>query len=249
VRREGHLLGRAIAREDWRTFVDLLLGAPSPLERNARVQSARRAYDAGDLETALRLYPLRHRTEKRALTALLRGRSPREVFETLPEGPKRIWVSAWQSYLFNRILDRRVRMGTYDRLLVGDVAWLEEHGACYPVADEALEAPRARAGLASPTGPLVGYDLRFAEGEPGRIEREILDEEGADPEAFRPSHARARGLRRPLRVALREASIEEEPDGSVIVRFVLPPGAFATVLLDALMAPPADGPGSVRMQG
>jgi tRNA(Glu) U13 pseudouridine synthase TruD len=50
-------------------------------------------------------------------------------------------------------------------------------------------------------------------------------------------------------VALREASIEEEPDGSVIVRFVLPPGSFATVLLDALMAPPADGPGSVRMQG
>ena len=93
----------------------------------------------------------------------------------------------------------------------------------------------------SPTGPLVGYDGAEPTGEAGRIERAILDEEGADAEAFRDGHGRARGLRRPLRVPLEEASIDVDGEGCVVVRFVLPPGAFATVALQHLMDPPADG--------
>ena len=75
----------------------------------------------------------------------------------------------------------------------------------------------------------------------------MLRAEGADPEAFRAAHARMRGSRRPLRVPVKDASLEVEPSerpdgnggtGNVVVRFTLPPGAFATVLLDLLMAGP-----------
>jgi tRNA(Glu) U13 pseudouridine synthase TruD len=75
----------------------------------------------------------------------------------------------------------------------------------------------------------------------------VLRAEGADPEAFRAAHARMRGSRRPLRVPVKDASLEVEPPerpgshggtGNVVVRFTLPPGAFATVLLDLLMAGP-----------
>jgi tRNA(Glu) U13 pseudouridine synthase TruD len=51
---------------------------------------------------------------------------------------------------------------------------------------------------------------------------------------MRTEHAKARGSRRPLRVPVREASLEVEPGGSLSARFFLPPGAFATALLDAL---------------
>ena len=96
----------------------------------------------------------------------------------------------------------------------------------------------ALAERASPTGPIVGYDLPCASGRPGEVEREVFREEGVDPEAFRAEHVRARGHRRPLRVPVREASLEVEDPHTVLVRFVLPPGSFATVLLEALMAGP-----------
>jgi tRNA pseudouridine13 synthase len=236
VRQDGHRIGRAVVHEDWATFVDHLLGRPSDLEMDPRVRAAREAYESGDLEGSLQRFPMRHRTEKKALTALLRTRSPREAFLALGRRPRNIWIAAWQSYLFNRVLDRRVREGTHDRLVSGDLAWLHGTGALYPVRDADREAPRASALASSPTGPLIGYDMRRPHGRALALEREVLDEEGADPEALRSGPARARGARRPLRVPVREASLSAEEDGSVVARFVLPPGAFATVLLDLLMS-------------
>jgi tRNA pseudouridine13 synthase len=238
LRRDGHRIGRALANEDWPEFLRQLLGRPSPLEGNPDIRAAREAYDAGDLETAYRRFPLRHRAEKKVLSALRRGESPRDAFLTLGHRARKIWVAAWQSHLFNRVLAARIEAGTYDRLLVGDLAWLTEEHATYRVTDEATEAPRARALLASPTGPLVGIDLPRAAGLPGRLETDVLREEGADPEAFRAEHAFARGQRRPLRVPVEEASLDLEDERTAVVRFVLPPGSFATVLLDQLMRGP-----------
>jgi tRNA(Glu) U13 pseudouridine synthase TruD len=46
---------------------------------------------------------------------------------------------------------------------------------------------------------------------------------------------RVRGARRPLRVPLTDASLEVEDATTVVVRFTLPPGSFATVVLAELM--------------
>ncbi len=235
TRQDGHLLGRAMVHEDWRSFVDNLLGRPRAVEMNPKIVEARQAYDAGDLAAAHELFPIKHRSEKKAAGVLARGGSPRDAFEALGPGPRRIWLSAWQSYLFNRVLDQRVRDGTFGTLLEGDVAWLHDSGAMYSVRDAAAEAARSAARVASPTGPLLGYDSKPAGGAPGRMEQRVMDENDVDPESFRASHCRSRGLRRPLRIPVQEASLEAEPDGAVVARFVLPPGAFATVVLDHLM--------------
>ena len=239
TRQDGHLLGRAMLHEDWRGLVDQLLGRPMKLEMNPLMVQAREAYDAGDLKGAYDLFPIKHRTEKKAAGVLARGGSPKEAYEAVGKGPRRIWLSAWQSYLFNRVLDARVRDGTVDRLLEGDLAWIHEASATVRITDPAQDAARAAALAMSPTGPLVGYDGVEPTGAAGAIERAILDEEGADPEAFREGHGRARGLRRPLRVPLEEASLDVDGEGCVVVRFVLPPGAFATVALQHLMDAPA----------
>lgn len=244
TKQDAHLLGRAIVDGDWATFLDHLLGRPSPLEKDPRMHAAREAWARGRPEEAFEHLPKKHRSEKRALAVFLRTHSPREAFEALGPHPKRIWVSAWQSWLFNRILERRRAAGTWDRLLPGDVAWIHASGAQYVAGEGPEEAVRAAALLASATGPLPGYDPRLASGAPGELEREVLRHEGADPEAFRADHARMRGSRRPLRVPVREASLEDEGAGRVCLRFVLPPGAFATVLLDLLgtRTAPAAGP-------
>ncbi|MDA1194628.1 MAG: tRNA pseudouridine(13) synthase TruD [Planctomycetota bacterium] len=238
VRNDGHLLGRAMVREDWQEFVDQLLGRPMDHERNPEIVAARHAYDRGDLAGAHELFPMKHRTEKKAAGVLARGGSPLDAFEALGAGPRRIWISAWQSYLFNRVLDRRVRDGTYGQLLAGDIAWHHDSSATVRITDPAADADRAAALQLSPTGPLVGYDGDLPDGAAGQLERAVFAEDGIDPEAFREGPGRARGLRRPLRVPLDEASLDVETDGAVVVRFVLPPGGFATVALEHLMAGP-----------
>jgi len=238
IRQDGHLLGRAMLLEDWRTLIDHLLGMPCPAEKNPQIVQARVAYDAGLLDEAHDLFPIKHRNEKKASGVLSRGGSPREAYESVGRGPRRIWLSAWQSYLFNRVLDQRLREGTFDTLLDGDIAWLHASSATYPVRDAAAERERAERGLASPTGPLIGFDPVRPTGAPGRLEQAILDEEETDAEAFRATHAKARGLRRPLRIPLDEASIEVEADGVIRVGFILPPGCFATVVLEYLMGEP-----------
>jgi len=238
VRQDGHLLGLAVLRQDWKGLQDQFLGRPNPLEKNPQIVLAREAYDAGRVQEAYDLFPRKHRSEKKGLGVVLRGGSPRQVYESVGSGPRRIWLSAWQSYLFNRILDERVREGTLDALLEGDIAWLHESGALYPVRDAEAERTRAESGEASPTGPLIGNVLFPVGGRPAEIETAILEEEGTRREDFLAGPARSRGLRRALRCPVREAALEVEADGAVVVRFALPPGAFATVLLEHLMSGP-----------
>ena len=235
TRQDGHLVGRSVLDGDWQGFVDQLLGRPSPLEKNPVIVEARTAYDEGRLEDARRLFPRKHRAEKRALGVLARGGSPAEAYEAIPPAQRRIWLSAWQSYLFNEVLDARVRDGSYDQLLPGDLAHLEDSGAAYLVTDPEADAARAAKGRASATGPLIGYDMRFPEGTPGTLEHAVMAAWKTTPDQFLEGASRARGARRPLRILLREASLTAEPDGTVLARFVLPSGAFATVILDHLM--------------
>lgn len=231
TRADGHRIGKAVIDRDWPAFLQHLLGAPLPVEGDERVVAAREAYDAGDLETAVRLFPMKHRMEKKAISTLLRGGTPQDAFEALGRRPRRIWVAAWQSFVFNRVLAARMEEGTWGRVLPGDIAADVASGALYPAREHDL----GETGSA-PTGPLVGDGLVLADGAPGRLERAVLTRLGADPEALAAEHVHTRGLRRPLRIPVREASLEVESPEDVVVRFVLPPGSFATVLLERLMA-------------
>jgi tRNA pseudouridine13 synthase len=147
--------------------------------------------------------------------------------------------------VFNRCLDARLGDDAYDRLLPGDLAWLHASGALYAVESETAEAGRAARFEASPSGPLPGYDLRRPAGRPLEAEAAVLREEGVDEEAFRSPLVRTRGARRPYRVPLTGGSIEPAGASEALVRFALPPGSFATVVLDELMKtgtpPPAGG--------
>ena len=244
VKHDGHILGRALVLGDFREFLAHLLGHPHPREADPRVRHAREAYDRGDLAEAFENFPMKHRIQKQALSALLRTGDPRAGFEALGKRPRRIYVSAYQSYLFNRCLDARLRDDTYDRLLPGDLAWQHDTGALYPSDGGEADFDRARRFEASPSGPLEGFDMRAPTGVPRDLERRVLDAEGLTEDLFRAEAIATRGGRRPYRVPLIDASLEEEGPDTVLARFTLPPGSFATVVLDELMKTSVD-PGAL----
>ena len=245
VKHDGHLLGRALLKGDFAEFLSHLLGRPSPREADARVRRAREDYDRGDLAGAFEAYASKHRIQKQALSALIATGDPRAGYEALGKRPRRIYVSAYQSYLFNRCLDARLEADTYDRLLPGDLAWQHATGALYPIAEEGAaergdataeaEHDRARRFEASPTGPLPGYEMREPMGAPLALERVVLAPEGLTDDLFRAEAIATRGSRRPYRVPLVDASLEADGPTEVVCRFTLPPGSFATVVLDEIM--------------
>ncbi len=182
-----------------------------------------------------------------------------------PRAPReqRFLFSALQSLLFNRVLERRVETGTWAAVLPGDVAKKHDTGGLFTVPLEGAELDEARAraaaGSISATGPMFGARMRWPEGEPAAIEREVLD--GASPEApaegaagteagteARPFAERlealrhlGEGTRRSLRLNVAEmaAEVQAEVQGGgasagpavVVARFVLPKGGYATTVL------------------
>ena len=148
---------------------------------------------------------------------------------------QRIWyLNTYQSFLFNRILARRINQ--IDRLFIGDWAMKQDNGACFQVDDAEKEQPRADRFEISPTGILFGSRVSWANGEPGAIEEAVITEAGATKEALTTA-AKAcgfRGERRALRVPLTE--LEWSLSGNILtLSFNLPPGAYATSVLRELM--------------
>jgi tRNA pseudouridine13 synthase len=151
---------------------------------------------------------------------------------------QRIWyLNAYQSFLFNRILARRIDQ--IDRLFIGDWAVKLENGACFQVDDADKEQPRADRFEISPTGILFGSRVSWAGAEPGRIEETVITEAGATKDML-VAAAKAcgfRGERRALRVPLSE--LEWSLSGDILtLYFSLPPGAYATSVLRELMKAP-----------
>jgi tRNA pseudouridine13 synthase len=168
---------------------------------------------------------------------ILRG-NPKSAAYRMPRRLFGLLVSAVQSEVFNRVLAARVRgeRGLDPGVLAdGDVAFLHDRGACFPVPDAAAEQARCMALEISPTGPLPGPDILPAEGMPAEQETVVLEAMNLDSQAFgrlpRKSHP---GARRPLRVPLTDAAVEPGQSG-LWLTFALPAGSFATAALQDLL--------------
>ena len=226
-RQTSHLLGQAMLRHDLDLFFGIYLGRPQSGDPQ-EMRQARRLYDAGAPSEALGVWRPISSAEHQALAHLAEGQSLEAACDQVPRSLKRLFVSAYQSFLFNRLVDDR--LGSLGQLEEGDLAIKHENGAFFLVQDPAREQPRADLLEISPSAPLYGYKTRLADGAPGRRERDQLESAGLTPETWRLGGGlRMAGDRRPLRVPLGDWQIAYE-DG-VVVRFALPAGAYASNVL------------------
>jgi tRNA pseudouridine13 synthase len=151
---------------------------------------------------------------------------------------RRLLFSALQAHLFNRVLERRKREGTWTRPLFGDLLKKRDTGGIFACTDVDECAERAGRGEVCPTGPIFGAKMRWPEGEPARIEREVLADMAGGPTLFDDHRALGEGSRRPLTLYADELVVErmKEHDDALRVHFVLPKGGYATTLLACAVA-------------
>jgi len=146
-----------------------------------------------------------------------------------------LMVSALQSAVFNEVLRRRQQDDNWNQLQVGDVAYVHASGEVFAVEDPTSLAPRLAAFELSPSGPIFGTKMKRSSGAVAELEQEVMAEFDL-PEPRRlvaPRGLRLFGTRRPLRV--RPTAVEwQTGEEQLELRFELPAGTYATVLLDEL---------------
>ncbi len=226
-------VGKAVLANDAVTVVDLMLGRPGPFDTGA-VLEARKLYEAGDFDKAAKTWPFGFRDNIRVCRQLARANGKhRRAYHAIDVRMKKFFLNAYQSYLFNLVLARR--MPDIDRLVTGDLAWRHERGSVFKVEDVDAEAPRAAAFEISPTGPIFGVKMTRAEGQPGKTEQAILDAEKLRLEDFRGlKRMKLHGSRRPLRYQAEDLNIDAGADEFgpfVSLSFKLPAGCYATMIL------------------
>jgi tRNA pseudouridine13 synthase len=151
---------------------------------------------------------------------------------------RRLYLSAYQSLLFNRLLAQRVEQGDLGQALLGDVLRKQATGGLFVCASPTEDQPRMDAFELSAAGPLYGPKLLRAAHEVDAREQALLAEEGLSLEDFRRGRGETEGARRAYRVSLGEPHCERD-GADLLLAFTLPSGSYATCVLEEVAKPAA----------
>ena len=172
-RGDSGLLGQTVIKKNTQDFFDILLGRPE-LFGDDEFTEARQLYQQGLFEEAFYKWHSAFGDHRKALKTLIRlSGNTNRAFRQFDKRMLRLFVAAWQSDLFNRVL--AARMPNIDKILDGDMAYKHANGASFCVEDAAAEQPRCDVFEISPTGPLIGNRMKPLTGPAGEIENSLLD--------------------------------------------------------------------------
>ncbi len=240
LRKDNHLLGLALLTENHKDFADRFLGDPDDSVDHGDVLLARQHYAKGRLDEALAAWPGHLGNERRALSAMVRGKgNPKRASFAVDMKLKQLLVSALQSSLFNQVLMRRLpKMAV---LLPGDLCWKHDNGSVFRLGDSPDDAmkeqPRADAHEISPSGPMYGWKMTEASSVVKVMEDEVLSKSGLTLAGFQGPFG-SHGARRSMRFFPKDVQIEtgtDERGPFLLFEFTLPSGSYATVLLGEVM--------------
>ncbi len=139
ARSDTDKLGELLVRNTLDEFIALYLGRSIPTDP-PDCKAARDAFDSGFYDRALARWPRHYANERRALSAYKKKKHAGPAVGAIDKRLKRLFVSAFQSRMFNQVLARRIQ--TLDQVFVGDLAQKTDSGGVFTVTDAAVDAPR-----------------------------------------------------------------------------------------------------------
>ncbi len=231
-RHDTNIMGEKIIKQQKENFLDLFLGYPLDCD-GSNIYAARQYYENQQYKEAHDCWPQNYYDQRRALRALIKGKTKTQAAVVVDNHLKRLFVSAFQSELFNKVL--AMRMPNIDKIYDGDIAYKHDNGACFLVENAQDEQQRCDNFEISPTGPMFGSRMKVAQDRAAQIENEVLAATGLSADDFRELKLlKNRGGRRPLRFKPQNVSITPGRDqrGDYLeMEFELAPGCYATTLL------------------
>ena len=246
VRPVTHLVGERLVRGDIEGAVRTYVCFTTPEEDEALRETRTSLEGTDDWGAAAKVMPEQMSYEKTMAQMLAGGGSWTDAIDALPANLQMMFVHAYQSYIFNEILSLRMDRGLpLNMPVVGDVVIpldsnrnpQHENPVMTTSRNLDLVARQVRAGKAFVTGALFGSESVLAEGEPGEIEREVIERNSLEPQDFViPGLPRcsSKGGRRELLCPVKDIGSEFGDEGYKL-SFSLPKGNYATCLMREFM--------------
>jgi len=238
-----HTVGKQIIHGDFEGAVRTYVASPTSWEMEESRDARKRLHEEWDFESALRYFPQRLTFERVVIGHLVECPDDYSgALKRLPTNLQMMFVHAYQSYMFNRILSERIRREMpLASPMVGDLVlpmtkdWIPDHDSFVPVNEENIDlvSKQVSEGKAFVSGILFGSESEFAEGEMGELERSIVESEGVNRNDFivpEIPHCNSKGSRRELICRFWDFSSSVDGDAATF-GFKLGKGCYATSLL------------------
>lgn len=208
-----HQVGRHILRGEYEQAVWTYIAKPYDSEYKSIRKTRQKLWESRDPEDAAEKFPESYRYEKTLLYHLTKNEGDyKGAIKRLPEGLQQLFIHAYQSWIFNRVLSSLL-----------EEEWFDPE---YEI-------------------PLVGFKTDLKDNKPENMIEDILEEEGVSQEDFRlqdfPELRSEGSFRRAFADFRNFEVLEIEEDdlnmtqNKMRVKFDLPKGCYATVLLREVM--------------
>jgi tRNA pseudouridine13 synthase len=251
IRPITHIVGKYIVKGDFKKAVMTYIGNPMNGEDKLTYRLRKELEETLDFSTALKSYPKHLSFEKSMLNKLVVNSS--DFVSALKELPKNLltmFIYAYQSYLFNKIISKRISKNIpINQAIIGDIIYPikknEIENRMIPVSKINIEKvnKEIKKGKAFITGLLYGSHSIFSKGEMGEIEKSIIEEEGIDYRDFIISEIpfiSSKGSRRSIIAVVNNMDYSMRKDDFndkdyLNIKFELNKGCYATSLLREFM--------------
>jgi tRNA pseudouridine13 synthase len=240
-------IGERMVRGDFEGAVMAYVAEPVEGEPAAAFEARRRVGEERDFGKAVTYYPQQLSFERVLVEHL--AKNPGDwvgALRRLPANLTTMFVYAYQSLLFNRMVSARLASdGHLDALHEGDIVLpvdedgVPDHDTLVPVRAANLDkcARQVRKGRAVPTAIVFGLDVPFAGGPMGEIERRVVDAEQLKPTDFRvPAMPEVASFGQRRALAVQALDFQRQLEGDAMrFTFRLPKGSYATCVLREFM--------------
>lgn len=255
IRPNTHIIGKLILQGKFEDAVMELLCHAYPYEAPHMIELRKFVAETKDFRTAYEKFPRSMSHERTILKHL--ARRPNDFIGALRKLPmyvRRLFVSAYQSYLFNKCLSERIKRGLpINKAVVGDYVAIKlsdgSIGSIMVVNESNIDYinQKIKEGRMCLVLNVFGYKTILSQGEQGEIERKVLAEEGISLELFKSKHMPELATSGTYRIAsfipenlkIYGPNEDELNEGcyKITLEFTLGKGLYATTLLREYMKP------------
>jgi tRNA pseudouridine13 synthase len=234
IRPLTHRIGELILKGDYERAVMTYIGQSFPDEPEENRTTRTIYYETRDAREALHHLPVSMSYERSMLHHLVnRPDDYKGALKVLPPKLLSMFVSAFQSWLFNCALSMRFEQGTaIDEPVPGDLLIFENgREDRVTVQNMGIAAQHIKRGRCIIAIFMPG-SITVTSGHSGSVIEHLLEEQGIGPDNFGKAqefvHSRFNGALRPISLMTPVESLQE--GDHVRLKFTLPPGHYATTV-------------------
>ena len=231
-----HLVGREIIKHNFKKAIELLLSYTTEYDSPKTREIRDKSRDPKNYPQILKQLPKGMDIEYQIISALMNGKGYVGALRSIPIVIRRLFVQAYQAYLFNNCLSVAILNGE-------NISACKEGDLCFEMKGQLIFGKvrkyNSNVDLASDIAPairLIGYTFQPNKGRFEVITRKIMQEECITEKDFYIKEMQELSAQGGFRQAPLWCKDFSHTD-SVVLRFKLPKGSYATTLLRELMKP------------